>query len=536
MRKVLTSQEMHRVDTETVARFGVSSLELMENAARAVFREVSEVLGGVSHRKVLVVCGKGNNGGDGAAIARLLADAGADVTALLAGSVESTSGDARVNFERLAATESQKLEFLQFDSDGETEEFLATFDDGRPPDVIVDALFGTGLKRPLEGIHDRIVEHIGRMREADGGPMVVAVDIPSGLDADSAVPPGTCVTADVTVTFTAPKLAVVMPPAADFCGRLVVADIGSPVDLVDEGTSDIFLADSSDVKRWLHATEFSPSSYKGRRGHALLVAGSREYSGAAALAANAAMMSGVGTVTVATAKSALDAVASRLVPEIIVRPQEECADGIIGDSALPAIEKLIASGVDAVEVGSGLTSNDAGTRTLVRVLLEKRTVPIVIDADGLNALSPLASAAAAGPAVVMTPHEGEFLRLLGRTPGDKIEDRIAEARRFANEKNVILVLKGARNLIASPDGRVVIIPTGNPGVGKAGGGDTLAGIITGFVAQGARFGQDVFDSVVSAVYIAGLAGDIAERKFGKRVMLASDVRDSLSDAFLSVSR
>jgi NAD(P)H-hydrate epimerase len=531
MRKVLTAVEMREIDRLTTERFGIPSLELMENAALAVTAEISSIFGDTAGLRVAVICGKGKNGGDGAAVARLLAGMGAEVSAMLVGSVDETRGDAHINFERLKGMANTGFDECP-DAAG-VSEFLRGLA-GRRPDVIVDAMFGTGLSRPLEGIYTQIIERIGQIRSGAETPMVVAVDLPSGLNADRVDIIGPVLQADVTVTFTAPKFADVMPPASRFCGRLVVADIGSPRELIDESPSRTFEADGSDAMKWLAATEFQAGSYKGKRGQVLFVAGSGEYSGAAVLAANASMMSGVGMVTVVTPKSIRDAVASRVLPEIIVRAADECEEGIIGISAFDAIEGLIHSGIDAVEIGSGLTSSRAETKDLVRLLIEKRSTPLVIDADGLNSVSPLETPIGPGPPVVMTPHDGEFLRLLGLKEWGKTADRISEARAFAKERNVTLLLKGERNLVASPDGRVAIVPTGNPGVGKAGGGDTLAGIVAGFVAQGSRFGMDVFESVVAAAYIAGLAGDIAERKWGRRVMLASDVRECLAEAMRSV--
>ena len=364
--------------------------------------------------------------------------------------------------------------------------------------------------------------------------------------------------------------------------KVLTAEQMREVDRLTTGRSE-----RKDVSRWLAASRFSDDSYKNKRGHALIVAGSADYSGAAVMCGNAAMRSGVGLTTLLVPASCKVEVASRIIPEVIVRAIEE-TDGEVSPDAFAANEDTIRL-ADSILVGPGLKATDKGVEKFVREIVEAREVPVIMDAGALWFCNPpdglvkdqtfpnsppyeggVASAppfgaddgvvlflgdnqvesdlgaenhpaAEAAPLLrkegslpaplILTPHEGEFMRLLGTDDKDAIKDRVAAVRDFAVANNVILVLKGERVLIGSPDGRVVVNPTGNSGLGKAGNGDTLAGILAGFVAQAVKFDIDIFETVVAAVYVAGMAGDVAEKKYGKRVMTASDVRECMVDVF-----
>jgi NAD(P)H-hydrate epimerase len=345
---------------------------------------------------------------------------------------------------------------------------------------------------------------------------------------------GEAVQADLTVTFTAPKPANVLTPAAHYCGELVVAEIGSPSTLIQSVNPSLFLTQSHDARNWLVLTRYTPESYKNTHGHSLIVAGSRDYSGAAALCGNAAMKSGAGLVTIATPASAQVAVASRSMPEVITTALRETDRGTVSDEAADHVASL-SEKFEAVALGPGLTADDDRTRRFVRSVVENRSTPLVIDADGLNCLSPWPAKLRGSleAPLVLTPHAGEMLRLLGTDDKSRLQDRVATVREFATANSVIVVLKGSRVLIAAPDGRVFINPTGNPGVGTAGAGDTLTGIIAGFLAQARatlREKADCLLTVVAAVYIASLAGDLAASRIGMRGMVASDIRDHLAEA------
>lgn len=539
---------MREIDRLTTERYAVPSLLLMESAAAAAARELAALL---SHdlrgKSFLILCGRGNNGGDGAALARGLCNAGANVTALLFGRVEETKGDARTNFDIArkvtgfvdgADEPAYPLQFFEIVEEAVWKDTRSAFTHNK--DVIVDALFGTGLTRPLEGIYANVVEYIEQLRgrRETGAPLFVSLDIPSGLNADSNKPIGPAVHADLTVTFTAPKPANVLPPASHFNGRLVVADIGSPPKLIDEAPSKLFLTEASDARAWLEATRYTPDSYKNTHGHAFVVAGSRGMTGAAVLCADAAMASGAGLVTLASPESALSAVAPRLMPEVMTAPLLETEAGSVSAEAHAQFEGL-AKRATVVAVGCGLSHEHESTRRFVRACVERRRTPLVIDADGLNALSPWPEELKGTPEapVVLTPHEGEMLRLLGTVDGSALKDRTRVVAEFATARSLFVVLKGTRTLVAAPDGRVFVNPTGNAGLGTAGSGDTLTGVITGFLAQ--EFGakdkeRDALAAVLAAVYVAGVAGDLAARELGMRTMVASDVRKYLGAAVRSL--
>ncbi len=563
MQKVLTAAEMREVDRLTTEEYGIPAIILMENAAHAVSKVIGEKLGGsVKGKSFLILCGKGNNGGDGAALARILWDQGGKVNVFLFGKVEETKGDARTNFEicrqhddlgEIYPGSKQGLKYFYFNEVDSVDEFHARIRSIRE-DVCVDALFGTGLNRQVEGDLGRLIRNLNHWQPRGRSSLIVSIDVPSGLDTDASDLFGgdifNGVQPDITVTFTAPKPALVLPPAFRQTKELVVADIGSPESLVIDSPSKLFAAEPRDAWSWLVSTRFTEESYKNKRGHALLIAGSENYSGAAVLCGNAAIRSGVGLVTIGTPRSSKDSIAARVLPEVMVRPLAETDNGAVSEEAIAEVEGFLKN-VDAVAIGSGVSADDS-TGRLVRHFVENRRIPTVLDADALTLLSPFDGEAEKGERkspLILTPHQGEFLRMLGTDDKDSIKDRVAAVRDFAQKHNVILVLKGERVLIGESGGKVVVNPTGNSGLGKAGNGDTLTGIITGFVAQTMQtehfkinfdFGVDkivdrVFEAVVAAVYVAGLAGDIAEKKFGRRVMTASDVRECLVEAFESVS-
>ncbi len=389
----------------------------------------------------------------------------------------------------------------------------------------------------------KVIEHLAMLKEARDRafgtcPLVLSIDIPSGLDADKPRPIGPTVQADLTVTFTAAKRANVLSPACEFGGDLIVADIGSPASLIQAAQPWLFLTETEDAQQWLVSTRYTPESYKNTHGHVLIAAGSRGYSGAAALSGSAAMRAGAGLVTIATPASAQASVASAAIPEVITTALAETDRGAISDAAVDHFLKL-AKKMTVVAVGPGLTIDDDRTRRFVRAIVERRSTPCVIDADGLNSLAPWPNDLKGSDEhpLVLTPHAGEMLRLLGTSDKSALDDRVAVAREFATAHHVLLVLKGARPLLATPDGRVFINPTGNAGLGTAGAGDTLTGLISGFLAQAYGTLEDRADPVaatLAALYVGGLAGDFAAQKLGMRTMLASDIREHFSDAIRSL--
>lgn len=546
MQRVITAAEMREIDRLTAERFSTPSLLLMEAAATASAKAIAARLPhGLAGKRARILCGRGNNGGDGAALARVLWLAGARCDVVLFGRVEETNGDARTNFEiaqRLSSfeagshTQPPPLSFTECEDIAAWEEIAAA----HGYDLIVDALFGTGLSRPLEGVYRQAVEHVALLRRARerahlSHPLIVSLDIPSGLNADSATLTGEAVQADLTITFTAPKAGNVLPPASHYNGELVVANIGSPPTLLEAAETQLFLTEAEDARAWLVKTRYAPDSYKNTHGHALVIAGSREMTGAALLCGTAAMRAGAGLVTIATSATAQPAVAARALPEIMTVTLPETTRGAISFEAIEQVTKLSLR-ANVIAVGPGLSNEDESTRRFVHELVEKRTTPVVIDADGLNALAPWPESlrGSEGLPLILTPHPGEMLRLMGNGDApEALADRVRAARDFATAHKLILVLKGTRTLIAAPDGRVFINPTGNAGLGTAGAGDTLTGIITGFITQ--AFGTlkesaDALAATIAAVYVGGLAGDIAARRQGMRTLLASDISESLGEA------
>lgn len=539
MQKVLTAEEMREVDRLTTEKYGIPSLILMENAAHAAARVITEKLGGsVAGKRFLILCGKGNNGGDGAALARILWTEGADVWVELFGKFEETKGDARINFAIIKKindseyTNAPNDNCLFFEEAIEAKDSIIDFD---KDDAVIDALFGTGLTRPIESnLASDVIKRLVWLRKRRTKPLFISLDLPSGLSSDSAESIGANFESDLTVTFTAPKPANVLPPASRFNGELIVANIGSPQELIDDSPSQLFVAEKSDVQSWLRATKISDDSHKTARGRAMIVAGSRNMTGAAVLAGNAAMRSGVGLLRIVTSLSAQQSVSAHTFPEAMVAGVAETENGAISEAAWEKVQEL-SKKIHAAAIGCGLSSDEETTKKFVRRFVENRKTSVVIDADGLNSLAPFDIRGSDELPLILTPHIGEMRKLLGVDDDFDFSDRVKIVRDFAQKHHVILVLKGERNLIAEPGGKVVVNPTGNAGLGKAGNGDTLAGIITAFLAQSyAAEWKNTFETVVAAVYTAGLAGDTAARKIGMRTMAASDVCECLGEAFASL--
>lgn len=526
---------MREIDRLTTEEYGVPSLALMQAAANACFLEIEKRFSGkISNLSFRVLCGPGNNGGDGAALAQILSAAGAETEVILFGKVNDISGDARTNVDRVQELSNDRQNRLAFIECTSPEKWKTLSVRSSSYNVIVDALFGTGLSRPLEGIFAKVVEHLRVINQSENAPFILSVDIPSGLNSDSPLLIGPTVQADVTVTFTAPKVANVVPAASYANGKLAIAEIGSPTELVERMASNLFVTEQEDAQHWLVRTRYTPDSFKNTHGHVLVIAGSRGYTGAAVLCGNAAMRAGAGLTTIATPNSALATIAASVMPEVMTTALAETDRGAVSDTAVDYISQL-SSKATVVAVGPGLTSSDERTRNFVHAVVAQRSTPVVIDADALNCLAPWPdslSKVSEFP-IVLTPHPGEMLRLLGTTDKSTLENRVDVARNFAIKNHVIVVLKGAPPIIAAADGRVFINSTGNSGLGTAGAGDTLTGLIAGFLAQ--EFAQskhkpDALQATIAALYVGGFAGDLAARELGMRSMVASDIRERIGDA------
>ncbi|MCC6749565.1 MAG: NAD(P)H-hydrate dehydratase [Deltaproteobacteria bacterium] len=502
--RVCTAAQMRELDRRTIEEYGVPSLVLMECAGRGVADLIRRERG-ASGQRVVVLCGAGNNGGDGFVAARHLASAGAQVTTYLVGSADGLTPDARVNLqilERLGAD----LRTIAAPEELDAEETIFA-----SATVIVDALLGTGLRSEVRDPARRTIERANRCRA-----LRVAVDIPSGLDADTGAVLGVAFAADHTVTFGYPKVALVSHPGCERVGRLQVVDIGIPRQLEERATFAAELLEEAGVAPRLAAR---PAwGHKGTHGHLLVVAGSPGKTGAALLCGEAVLRSGAGLCTIAAPAPALAALECKTRELMLTPLLPEGAEPSDSDDVFAHLLAQVA-GKAAVALGPGIPRGEGMARLIARLVRES-PVPLVIDADGLNELAPqLPVLAEARVPVLLTPHPGEMATLTGSSV-DRIQaDRLGVATAFAQQHGVYLALKGARTIVASPDGRAFINPTGNAGLGSAGTGDVLTGLVGGLVAQK----NDPLDALLVGVYVHGLAGDRAAARLGGRGMLAGDL-------------
>jgi hydroxyethylthiazole kinase-like uncharacterized protein yjeF len=504
--RIVTAEEMRSIDRATSERFDIPPLTLMENAGAAVADYVLEHHAAAD--RIVVFCGKGNNGGDGFVAARRLYEQGKKVRVILLADPAELRGDAAVMLGSLPypAVTVHSIEELN------TERVRLT-----QGDLVLDAILGTGFKPPVSGLYAEAIA----LMNASHAP-VIAVDIPSGADADAMAPQeGIIARSDAVVTFTAPRPAHVLSSLTS--GPTVVADIGSP----DEAIV------SSLKLNVITARDIAPligprpaESNKGSYGHVLVVGGSLGKAGAAAMAGMAALRAGAGLSTVATAKSVLETVAG-FHPELMTEALDETESGTISASALDRIIEL-ARGKTVVAIGPGI-SRETQTSALVRSLIAKLEVPIVVDADGLNAFEGRADGLnGKGRTLVITPHPGEMARLAGITVAEVQSDRLGVARRIARERELIVVLKGYRTLVVRPDGEAWVNTTGNPGMATGGTGDILTGMVAGMLAQHPK---QAFAAVLTAVNLHGLAGDVMRESVGEYSLVATDLLQGLPEAF-----
>jgi NAD(P)H-hydrate epimerase len=515
---------MQRIDQLTTERYGVPSLTLMENAGRGVAEFLAERFAPLEQQRIVILCGRGNNGGDGLVVARLLRDKGLKPRVLLFADPRKVQGDAAVSLERLGISGMPEVV-----ESPEAWQCIKPSLEGTM--LVVDALLGTGLTKPLGGLLLRVVREVNTELATA---QVVAVDLPSGISADTGELIGEHVRADFSVTFTAPKIAHVFPPACERVGEWVVRQIGTPPEAL-ERDSELFLnlACREDFA-WL-AQPRKPDANKGSFGHVLILAGSVGKTGAAALAAMAALRAGAGLVTVATAASALPIVAS-LGMEYMTEPLPQTEAGTISLRALEhgRLDKLL-EGKSVLAIGPGIGSVPE-TAELVCTLVNRRRVPVVLDADGLNAFAGRMDAFRSGGDLadaVLTPHPGEMSRLAGLGTAEIQAHRVENAREFAQKHQVNLVLKGFRTLTAAPDGKVWVNPTGNPGMASGGTGDVLTGMIAGLVAQ--YRDRPISEVAAAAVYLHGLAGDIVAKEMGHASLIAGDLIGALPQAYRAVT-
>ncbi|PYN79342.1 MAG: bifunctional ADP-dependent NAD(P)H-hydrate dehydratase/NAD(P)H-hydrate epimerase [Candidatus Rokuibacteriota bacterium] len=512
MLEVFTAEEMRRLDRRAITELGIPGAVLMENAGHGAADAIVAALPalGAPRRgaRVVIVCSKGGNGGDGFVVARWLKRYGARPSVLLACAPAEIGGDAGLKLEELRRS---GIRPRRFEDDRATAAALTR------AHLVVDALLGTGSRGAPEGPVARAIELIN----ASGRP-VVALDIPSGMSADGGAPAGVAIRAAMTLTFAGLKRGLVTAPDDELAGRVTVIPIGVPEAEVARGVTT-FLIETRDVAR--HFPRRRREAHKGTYGHLLLVAGSLGKTGAAALGAAAAMRSGSGLVTVATPMSQQPVVAS-LVLEAMTEPLPETPARTLALKAREVIAELAAPR-DAVAIGPGI-GIDEETQQVVRSLARELRKPLAVDADGLTALAGHLELLRDAPAArCLTPHPGEMARMLSARVDDVQRDRIESTREFATRYRVHIVLKGARSVIGAPDGRVFVNPTGNPGMASGGTGDVLTGMLGAFLARGLEPGA----ALLSSVYLHGSAGDIAAERVGEEALIARDVVAAIPEAF-----
>jgi NAD(P)H-hydrate epimerase len=509
--RILTTAQMREADRCTIEDVGIPSLVLMENAGRQVVAALESAYESQLEGRVAVLCGRGNNGGDGFVVARTLLQRGADTLVCVIGSLADVKGDARINLDILGQLGVTVVEI----ADEQSWE-LHSSEIGRCS-LIVDAIFGTGLRSPLAGMLETIVADVNALDIP-----VVSIDLPSGMSADTSQLGGDCIDASMTVTLGALKLPLVLPPAEACAGDVVLADIGIPHSVVEslEGPHIELLA--PEQLRPL-VTPRAADSHKGDFGRVTVVAGSRGKTGAAWLAGMAALRSGAGLVTVATPESCLPIVAS-MAPELMTEPLAEDGSGSI---AATAIDRLLELDHDVIACGPGLGRSDAVGR-FVRDLIARATVPLLLDADALTVLEgdPASLTGSDERRLIITPHPGEMARLLGTSVEHVQSHRIETATELAAARQLYVVLKGHRTIVATPEGRAFINPTGNAGMATGGTGDVLTGVIAAWLAQ-------LLDAEAACrlgVFLHGTAGDLAEATEGQVAMTATDVLGRLGAA------
>ena len=504
MLPVVTPQQMKAMDDLASRRFGVPSLTLMENAGRSIIDEIERAFGPVEGSRILVVAGKGKNGGDGFVAGRHAAQRGAKVSILFLGKIADLQGDTKTNLDRLRSIEGGEIVFLKSirDKKGSEKKF----------DFIIDAIFGTSFHGEIRGQFKAAIEWVNRQK----GSKVIAVDVPSGLDAGTGECSSTAMKADLTVSMALPKAGFYLGKGNEATGSVVVTDIQMPKKLVEGRNRDLFLVEKKDVQNSLPVR--SKTAHKQSVGKIFILAGSKGLTGAALLCSQAAMISGAGAVVLGIPSSVFSAVSRRTL-EVMPFELPSTSAGTVAYSSFEVIRSKM-KWADVMLIGPGLSTNAESVR-LVHKIISTSERTLVIDADGLNALAHNVALLRRRKcrSVILTPHLGEFSRLVALPAAEIEKNKIQIARSFARKNDVILVLKGAPTVVAVPSGKVFVNPTGNPGMATAGSGDVLAGVIAALCGQ--HIAPEL--AAVDGVFVHGYAGDLARDEIGEMGMLASDI-------------
>ena len=510
MKKVVTAKEMKKIDDDTIHSYGIGSLDLMENAGKGIVKEIKRRFKDISSRHILIFCGKGNNGGDGLVVARLLFNLNVNTTVFLL--------ERRANLKKEAAINAELAFNLGIEIIETDETNLSLLDHHlKNCDIIIDALLGTGLIRPVSGMYKHTIKKIN-----DSNKYIVAIDIASGLDSDTGLLIGECIHADLTLALAFFKRSHLLFPAAEQIGELGLIDIKIPVELSTSHSLEVQVTEESDLKSWL--PQRSAASHKGNYGHVMVIAGSKGKGGAAGLTALSALRTGCGLVTLALPESCQKAFEFHPL-EVMTLPAPETNAGTF---ALSARKLLLthSKGMSVVAIGPGL-STEPETVQLITELIPMIDCPVIIDADALNAMAQNQNIfSQLKTNAILTPHPKEMSRITGIKTSTILEKRIEVARNFARSHSVNVVLKGAATLIAHPSGMTTINPTGNPGMATAGSGDILTGIISSLVAQGLPSER----AAIAGSYLHGLSGDIFARRETQASLIAGDLLRTLPDA------
>jgi NAD(P)H-hydrate epimerase len=514
--KILTSKQMKNIDKKTIEEIGIPGPVLMENAGLQIFKEIMARFPKIEQEQIIIIAGKGNNGGDGFVVARHLFNQGCSPAVFLLASRSEIKGDAALNM-RIAERMGIGIIEIEPDKYQKTHKdkiFGAT--------IIVDAIFGTGLTNPAEGIFAKVIRDINK-----SSGFKIAVDIPSGLSSDTFELIGPNVKADLTVTLAAPKIAHIFPPAEEHIGEMVVADISIPRALFNDESLRLELVEGSSVIP--HLTKRKKDTHKGTYGHLFILSGSLGKTGASSMAGKAALKMGAGLVTLGTPKSCLPMIA-RSMDELMTEPLAETAEKTFSVGSLDRIIELL-DGKDGLLIGPGISTHES-TSELIFSLLPKVNCPLVLDADALNLISSQTELLKSLKVpVIITPHPGEFARLLNIPTKEVLKRKLELVSQFSEEFGVYVVLKSYRTLVAVPEGNVFVNPTGNPGMATAGTGDVLSGMIASMVIQE----KDIKESLLAAVYIHGLSGDLAKKRWGERPLTAGNLISFLPSAIKALS-
>jgi hydroxyethylthiazole kinase-like uncharacterized protein yjeF len=505
MMKVATAEAMQELDRKAIETYRIPGIVLMENAGRGAAEVISNTFPDIHNKKIAIIAGKGNNGGDGFVIARYLLNQGISVRVYLLTDPKGLRGDAETNFNIFHR---MKGEVISVPS---SKDYIKVKKDIEKFDMLIDGIFGTGLDAEVRGYYREVIDHLNTLQR----PMV-AIDIPSGLDADTGKPLGTAIRASLTITFGLPKIGHLIPPGLDYVGKVKVIDIGIPKRLVEEEKIPTYLLEKEEIQRWLSVPR-NPDTHKGDYGHLLVIAGSVGKTGAAVMACQAALRMGAGLVTLAIPKS-LNAILEMKLTEVMTEPLPETPKQTLSLRAFSAIVRLCEN-KKAVIIGPGLGTLKE-TQSLILKLIRTLDLPIILDADGLTALATQPKTLPIkNRSLMLTPHPGEMARLIRSQVKEVLEDRVGLSRNFSQSQHVHLILKGHPTLITTPKGEVYINPTGNPGMASGGTGDVLTGMIGGLVCQG----FDILPSLQIAVYLHGMAGDEGAQEMGEKSLIATDM-------------